>query len=137
MFNSSEGMTCPLNKLNPHKYKPPLYLTQIFSILFNKQVVAEHLVRKNAHGYSLDHALVSDRNRSRIQELKDAVEMNPMLKQQNLIKRDNCYLKTRKQPNYNNLPQHNRAEDKIPQNRSLIAYDDLERFDETVADNEV
>ncbi len=99
--------------------------------------MAEHLVRKNAHGYSLDHALVSDRNRSLIQELEDAVEMNPMLKQQNLIKRDNCYLKTRKQPNYNNLPQHNRAEDKIPQNRSLIAYDDLERFDETVADNEV
>jgi hypothetical protein len=95
------------------------------------------LVRKNAHGYSLDHALVSDRNRSLIQELEDAMEMNQMLKQQNLIERTNRYLKTSTEPNYNNLPQHNRAEDKIPQNRSLIAYDDLECFDETVADNEV
>ncbi len=97
----------------------------------------EHLVRKNTHRYSLDYALISDINRSLIQELEDAMEMNQTLKQHNLIKTANRYLKARRQPNYNNPPQHNRAEDKIPQNRSLIAYDDLKHFDETVADNEV
>ena len=67
-----------------------LYINYYYYVCYNLlALVDEHLVRKDENGYSLDHALVSDMNRSLIREMVETSEELQRIRRQKQLEREN------------------------------------------------
>ncbi|XP_054160390.1 uncharacterized protein LOC128958536 [Oppia nitens] len=107
---------------------------------WNRPLVDEHLVRRNAFGYTLDHILVSDTKRSLIGELTHEIEVKTQIIKDKYRYKQNNYKKYR----YHDSDSDDSCDDsssksrvtevviedkQMTDNRQLIVYNDLNLFE--------